>query len=59
VRFNAWHYVDANLWASLATTLFDELALAAAPAGTQEKTQEKLTALEEAREQANLDLSRY
>ncbi len=26
VRFNAWHYVDADLWASLAATLFDELA---------------------------------
>ncbi|MGW5241006.1 P-loop NTPase fold protein [Monashia sp. NPDC004114] len=26
VRFNAWHYVDADLWASLAATLFDALA---------------------------------
>ena len=52
VRFNAWHYVDANLWASLAATLFDELALAAAPPGTQIKTQERLTALEQARGQA-------
>src|SRR5207247_1687348 len=24
--FNAWHYVDANLWASLVTYLFEELA---------------------------------
>jgi hypothetical protein len=47
VRFNAWHYVDANLWASLAATLFDELALA----GTEIK-QAKLTELEEARQQA-------
>ena len=31
VRFNAWHYVDANLWASLAATLFDELAPADKP----------------------------
>lgn len=25
IRFNAWHYMDANLWASLATHLFSEL----------------------------------
>jgi peptidoglycan hydrolase-like protein with peptidoglycan-binding domain len=25
IRFNAWHYADANLWASLATALFDGL----------------------------------
>ena len=25
VTFNAWHYVDANLWASLVTTLFEGL----------------------------------
>ena len=28
VRFNAWHFVDANLWASLAAALFDGLATA-------------------------------
>jgi hypothetical protein len=26
VRFNAWHYADANLWASLAVELFEQLA---------------------------------
>ncbi len=25
IRFNAWHYADANLWASLAVQIFDEL----------------------------------
>jgi cob(I)alamin adenosyltransferase len=25
IEFNAWHYVDANLWASLATRIFAEL----------------------------------
>jgi TPR repeat protein len=25
VTFNAWHYADANLWASLVTHIFDEL----------------------------------
>jgi TPR repeat protein len=48
VRFNAWHYVDANLWASLAATLFDELARAHAP----DETQIKFTELDEARKKA-------
>ena len=48
VRYNAWHYVDANLWARLAATLFDELALADAP----DETQTKLTELDEARKEA-------
>jgi TIR domain/KAP family P-loop domain len=26
VRFNAWHYADANLWASMAVQLFEQLA---------------------------------
>jgi hypothetical protein len=26
ITFNAWHYVDANLWASLVTYIFEELA---------------------------------
>lgn len=26
VKFNAWHFVDANLWASLATKIFDEVS---------------------------------
>jgi len=26
IRFNAWHYMDSNLWASLVTHIFDELA---------------------------------
>lgn len=26
IRFNAWHYVDANLWASLVSRIFEELA---------------------------------
>lgn len=25
VRFNAWHYVDSDLWASLVTEIFDQL----------------------------------
>lgn len=26
VKFNAWHFVDANLWASLATKILDDVA---------------------------------
>ena len=26
IHFNAWHYMDANLWASLVTHIFNELA---------------------------------
>ena len=26
IEFNAWHYLDANLWASLVTHIFDQLA---------------------------------
>src|SRR5262249_39066003 len=26
LRFNAWHYVDANIWASLATRIFQGIA---------------------------------
>lgn len=31
VRFNAWHFVDTNLWASLAAALFDGLASSGEP----------------------------
>lgn len=31
IRFNAWHFVDANLWASLITRIFDGLAVHLAP----------------------------
>ena len=44
VRFNAWHYVDTNLWASLTATLFDELARDTVPV----EAQVKLTELDEA-----------
>ncbi|MEO1436421.1 MAG: P-loop NTPase fold protein, partial [Bacteroidota bacterium] len=26
IRFNAWYYIDANLWASLVTTIFERLS---------------------------------
>lgn len=47
VRFNAWHYVDSNLWASLAANLFDQLARPNAP--DESEAQVKFDELEEAR----------
>ena len=37
VEFNAWHYVDANLWASLVSHLFGELRRWGTGTGTTEK----------------------
>lgn len=31
IYFNAWHYLDANLWASLVTKIFEDLFLHLAP----------------------------
>ncbi|MBW4720550.1 caspase, EACC1-associated type [Saccharothrix obliqua] len=36
IEFNAWHYVDADLWASLAATIFDGLAATAPDAVSRE-----------------------
>jgi tetratricopeptide (TPR) repeat protein len=33
ITFNAWHYADANLWASLVTHIFDELSKSDPDAG--------------------------
>lgn len=37
VEFNAWHYADANLWASLVTHVFDELAKPEPAAGVTDE----------------------
>ena len=37
VHFNAWHYVDGNLWASLAATIFEGLVDEADPAVQEQK----------------------
>lgn len=39
ITFNAWHYMDANLWASLAAEIFFRLAAPDTDAVTEEKTQ--------------------
>ncbi len=42
IRFNAWHYSDANLWASFVTHMFDELAKIINPGPTLQETRGKL-----------------
>jgi len=44
IPFNAWHYMDANLWASLVTHIFDKLAehLAGDKKQTVEETKREL-----------------
>ena len=43
IRFNAWHYLDANLWASLVTHIFDELSRKLCPQESPEDTKKRLT----------------
>ena len=42
IRFNAWHYSDANLWASFVTHIFDELAKFINPGDTLQETRTRL-----------------
>ena len=42
IRFNAWHYSDANLWASFVTHIFDELAKIIQPGESIEETRSGL-----------------
>src|SRR5207302_1998051 len=37
IHFNAWHYLDANLWASLVARIFEELFLHLSPTPDQLK----------------------
>lgn len=60
ITFNAWHYAEPNLWASLVTRVFDELASIISPAEPIEDTRSRLLAEvadgKQRREQAKLDL---
>jgi len=64
VRFNAWHYVDADLWSSLAATLFDELARVESPteadrrANELEKAREEVVRARQERQSAELEVAR-
>lgn len=42
IRFNAWHYIDSNLWASLVSYILEELATAAVPRESEEQAQTRL-----------------
>ncbi|HEX8114422.1 MAG TPA: P-loop NTPase fold protein [Kofleriaceae bacterium] len=44
VEFNAWHYVDTNLWASLVSRILERLAAVIAPKPTPEEAQSALLA---------------
>jgi hypothetical protein len=44
IEFNAWHYADTNLWASLVTHLLEQLAQYVSPQPTPEEQQADLLA---------------
>ncbi len=44
IEFNAWHYVDTNLWASMVSHILERLATQVSPAETQELKEAALTA---------------
>uniref|UniRef100_E6VKW9 KAP P-loop domain protein n=1 Tax=Rhodopseudomonas palustris (strain DX-1) TaxID=652103 RepID=E6VKW9_RHOPX len=43
IRFNAWHFADANLWASLTAVFFDQLRRGGHDGGRQRDYQELIT----------------
>jgi hypothetical protein len=45
VEFNAWHYIDSNLMASLVSTIFEELAAHVSPGPTAEQKQKEFLSL--------------
>ena len=60
ITFNAWHFAEPNLWASLVTRVFDELASIINPGESLEDTRARLLAEvsegKQRREQAKLEL---
>lgn len=42
VRFNVWHYIDANIWASLATQILSEIARHGAPGNGRGEVEQRL-----------------
>jgi hypothetical protein len=51
VRFNAWHYAETDLWASLVAELFGQMAAAPGDRGQEERRQSRLAAELAARRQ--------
>lgn len=60
ITFNAWHYAEPNLWASLITRVFDELSTIISPGEALEDTRARLLSEvsegKQRREQAKLEL---
>jgi len=54
IRFNAWHFLDANLWASLVSEIFDSLLAHATgePRGGSAEVESRLVVAEGAYQQA-------
>jgi len=55
IRFNAWHYADSSLWASLVTHIFDELSKEVSPEEDPEETKKKLLVQLESAKQARVE----
>ena len=51
VHFNAWHYAETDLWASLVTELFSQMAAGPGDPGAEERRQSRLAAELAARRQ--------
>jgi AbiJ-like protein/KAP-like P-loop domain-containing protein len=47
LRFNAWHYIDTNLWASLTAEIFEGLATALSTTSSAEAENETLRMLQD------------
>jgi hypothetical protein len=60
ITFNAWHYMDANLWASLAAEIFNQLATPPPPGlATQTSLERERSRIEEERKQVLKRLDTY
>ncbi len=61
ITFNAWHYAEPNLWASLVTRIFDALAEILRPEESVEQTRARLLAEvsegKQRRDQARMELA--
>lgn len=52
IEFNAWHYIESNLWASLVNHIFDELHERLSPIGEDDQQEEAVEKLFEQFEMA-------
>jgi WD40 repeat protein len=59
ITFNAWHYMDANLWASLAVEIFNRLATPALPGRALTSAEEERARVAAERERVLKKLDSY